>query len=51
MMESKKPLINLALKSLLTLIGVYVFFKYCYGYISMWITNNPLPQHLPNHGA
>ena len=48
MMESKRPLINMPLKSLLTLIGVYVFFKYCYGYISMWITNNPLPQHLPN---
>ena len=48
MMEPKKPLVNLALKSLLTLIGVYVFFKYCYGYISMWITNNPLPQHVPD---
>ncbi|MEE8423047.1 MAG: hypothetical protein V3S49_00745 [Thermodesulfobacteriota bacterium] len=47
-MGEKKPLVNLALKSLLVLIGVYVFFKYCYGYISMWITNNPFPQHLPD---
>lgn len=47
-MEEKKPLVNLALKCLLTLIGVFVFFKYCYGYISMWITDNPLPQHVPD---
>jgi len=49
MMEGKKPLVNLALKSLLVLIGVYVFFKYCYGYISMWITKSPLPQHVPDN--
>jgi cytochrome c553 len=47
-MEPRKPLVNLAAKSLLALIGVYVFFKYCYGYISMWITNSPLPQHVPD---
>jgi mono/diheme cytochrome c family protein len=48
-MEEKKPLVNLAVKSLLILIGVYLFFKYGYGYISMWITRSPLPQHLPDN--
>lgn len=47
-MEPKKPLVNLFIKSLTALIGVYVFFKWIYGYISMWITNNPLPQHVPD---
>jgi len=47
-MGNSKAMVNLSLKCLIALMSVFVFFKWIYGYISMWIMDSPIPLHVPD---